>query len=165
MRGFALFGVLIVNWSSLPGSLLPGADLVVDTGLDLLVFDSFYPQFSFLFGLGFAVQLMRAQDRGAGVTHLYLRRLSVLFLFGAAHFILLWNGDIGAYALTGFLLIPLARLPMRALFGVLVVLLVIQVAPPPFLESPPSADRTARDEATGLVVAGRTVQLAILDGR
>lgn len=121
LRGFALLGILLVNFEGGVGSTLPSLDRAVQTGLDLLVSESFYPLFSFLFGLGFALQLGRA--RNAGVVHVYLRRLIGLFLIGTVHALLIWSGDILVnYALLGLLLIPLYRLPSR---GVLLVGLLL----------------------------------------
>jgi uncharacterized membrane protein YeiB len=46
-----------------------------------------------LFGMGFAVMMTRAAQAGAN-SRSCLRRVLALALFGAAHFILLWEGDI-----------------------------------------------------------------------
>ena len=45
--------------------------------------------FSFLFGLGFAVQIGRAEHRGASIIPLYRRRLAVMLAIGLAHLFLL----------------------------------------------------------------------------
>ena len=44
--------------------------------------------FSFLFGLGFTIQLTRASERGAHLTSVYLRRIGILFAMGVAHTLL-----------------------------------------------------------------------------
>ncbi|MEJ7608736.1 MAG: hypothetical protein WKF37_21310 [Bryobacteraceae bacterium] len=73
--------------------------------------------FSFLFGSGIAIQAERAAGRGFGVSTFLARRLAWLFLFGVVHLLLIWNGDILAlYAICGLLLLPVLRLPRRALF-------------------------------------------------
>ncbi|AGC44948.1 hypothetical protein MYSTI_03642 [Myxococcus stipitatus DSM 14675] len=116
LRGFALCGVFISNtffWFS--GRIfLPRAELealfangtVIDKALlpivSMLVTGRFITIFSFLFGLGFAVQLGRAEARGASLTGLYARRLAVLFGIGMSHLVLIWYGDIlSSYALLG----------------------------------------------------------------
>jgi uncharacterized protein len=117
LRGFALCGVFISNvymWFN-GRALTPPAQLkaaiesapLVDTvtmhAVSFLVFGKFITLFSFLFGLGFAVQLGRAEERGASIAPLYARRLAVLFVLGLAHLFLLWYGDIlNTYALLGF---------------------------------------------------------------
>ncbi|QSQ16052.1 DUF418 domain-containing protein [Myxococcus landrumensis] len=116
LRGFALCGVFISNtfvWFS-GRVFLPRAQLealfangtVIDKVLlpivSMLVTGRFITIFSFLFGLGFAVQLGRAEARGASVTGLYGRRLGVLFGIGICHLVLIWYGDIlSSYALLG----------------------------------------------------------------
>lgn len=72
----------------------------------LFVASKFISIFSFLFGVGFAIQMRRASERDAGVIPLYVRRMLWLLVFGAAHMLLLWYGDIlHLYALLGLLLI------------------------------------------------------------
>ncbi len=63
--------------------------------------------FSFLFGIGFAIQMERADARGLQTAYFYLRRLTVLLAFGLLHGILLWWGDILApYGDHGFRTLP-----------------------------------------------------------
>src|SRR2546426_19205 len=124
LRGVAILGILIVNMGlfSLPEGL-PAHQLwpnMVDrTAEKLILFfaqEKFKTLFSFLFGLGLAVQMMRAEARGARFLPLYLRRLSVLLLIGLAHFLLLWSGDIlHDYALNGFILLLFRRRPLKTL--------------------------------------------------
>ena len=102
LRGVAILGILIVNMAlfSMPGDP-PARELwpnVVDRTVDWLILffaqEKFKTLFSFLFGLGLAVQMMRAEARGARFLPLYARRLLVLFLIGVAHSLFLWDGDI-----------------------------------------------------------------------
>ena len=44
--------------------------------------------------MGFAVMLVRAERAGREFTKVYLRRILALAVFGAVHFIYLWEGDI-----------------------------------------------------------------------
>jgi len=124
LRGVAILGILIVNMGlfSLPEDL-PAHQLwpnMVDrTAEKLILFfaqEKFKALFSFLFGLGLAVQMMRAEARGARFLPLYVRRLSVLLLIGLAHFLLLWDGDIlHDYALLGFVLLVFRRRSLKTL--------------------------------------------------
>ena len=126
LRGFALLGILMVNFWGSSGEVANSVDKAVSTVLGIAVSSSFYPLFSFLFGLGFAMQLLRARERGAGVANLYLRRLLALFLIGVFHAVVIWNGDILIpYALFGLLLIPLHPLRDRWLWIVVAIPLVL----------------------------------------
>jgi uncharacterized protein len=63
--------------------------------------------FSFLFGVGLAIQYERLSRHGSPLVWLS-RRLAVLLTFGLIHFLFIWNGDIlTEYALAGFLVLPL----------------------------------------------------------
>jgi len=124
LRGFALLGILTVNFWGSSGETARRLDRIVTDVLDIAVSSSFYPLFSFLFGLGFAVQLLRARERGAGVVTTYVRRLLALFLIGAFHAIVIWNGDIlVTYAILGLVLVPLHRLSDRWLVAIAAVVL------------------------------------------
>ena len=118
VRGFALFGVLLVNMYNF------GADSIawnsptdqVAFAIKRVFFESkSWTLFSMLFGFGFALQLQRADAWGLRVLPAYLRRLAVLFALGAAH-ALLFDGDIlMLYAELGLGLLVVRRLPTRLL--------------------------------------------------
>jgi uncharacterized protein len=81
--------------------------------------------FSFLFALGFALQLLRAEERGSEFVPVYLRRLFILFIFGAAHS-MIYRGDILMhYAELGLLLVLLRKVPLRLLLVLSVCLLAV----------------------------------------
>src|SRR5215510_9267895 len=79
VRGFALFGVLLAytlwNLGTPPEHTYGNADRVLNWALTALVDMKFYTLFAFLFGLGFSIQLTRADDRGVGIVTVYCRRL------------------------------------------------------------------------------------------
>lgn len=128
LRGFALLGILLVNFEGSEQGFLARVNSAVSVVLDPLVAGSFYPLFSFLFGLGFAVQLARAQEKGSAIVPLYFRRMLVLFLIGAVHAVLIWEGDIlVSYALFGLLLIPLHKLSYRGLWVAIFVVLAFAI--------------------------------------
>jgi uncharacterized protein len=128
VRGFALFGVLLVNMYGF------GADSIAwNLPLDQLAsaikrvfFESkSWTLFSMLFGFGFAVQLQRIHARGLPIVPFYLRRLAVLFVIGAAH-ALLYDGDIlMLYAELGLGLLIVRRLPTRMLLLLAVGLMLV----------------------------------------
>jgi uncharacterized protein len=127
LRGVALLGVLLVNLLgdfrvSLPEHILtfhthPGwANRVVDVLVAGLVEFKAFAVFSLLFGVGIAVFAERAAAREVAATRFLVRRLFVLLALGLCHMLLIWNGDIlTLYAVCGFLLLPLLRLPASAL--------------------------------------------------
>jgi uncharacterized protein len=137
LRGIALLGVVIANvwlWFSGTVFLFPGVrdelvtlslDAVVFNGVGILVVGKAVATFSFLFGLGFAVQMLRAETRDVAIVPVYLRRLAVLLLFGAVHGFLLWYGDIlMLYAVLGVVLLLVRRLADRTLLVAAALLLV-----------------------------------------
>lgn len=113
IRGFAILGIFFVNWPSLTGVEMHdqerayiGIDAYIRCFYDLFVQTKFYTIFSFLFGLGFYIFMTRAETITSWPKLLFIRRLLLLLMFGALHFILLWRGDIlHSYAVTAFLLL------------------------------------------------------------
>jgi len=138
LRGFALCGVFIANSFLWFGgrTLLPpeqvralGSPLLeMATGALFLFFvnQKFIAIFGFLFGLGFSIQLSRAEAKGTNLTPLYIRRLLVLLGIGLLHYFALWQGDIlHMYALVGFSLLMFYRRSDRALLAWAVLLIVV----------------------------------------
>jgi uncharacterized protein len=128
LRGVALFGVFLVNFTLFAGPgvmateqqllLLPTAalDFTLRELLHWLVEDKANTLFAFLFGVGFWLQLQRAQSRDADFGRIYRRRLVVLLLFGCVHLFFVWTWDIlHLYALAGFVLLALRRVSDRFL--------------------------------------------------
>ncbi|MBM7119061.1 DUF418 domain-containing protein [Archangium primigenium] len=168
LRGFALAGVFVSNvfvWftgmvfvtreqAQAALAAAPWWDTVASQLYSALVSGRFISLFSFLFGLGFSVQLLRAQARGTSINRLYARRLGVMLLIGGVHLTALWYGDIlTTYATVGFLLLLFQGLSDRALLRwalvlIFVVPLVIASAmrwlPPLFSGTPGGASEAAR---------------------
>jgi uncharacterized protein len=128
VRGFALFGVLLVNMYGF-GAYSMAWNSPVDIfafAIMRVFFESkMWTLFSILFGFGFAVQLQSAYARGFPILPTYLRRLAVLFALGAAH-ALLFDGDIlMLYAELGLALLVVQRLSTRKLLILAVALILI----------------------------------------
>ena len=83
--------------------------------LGLFTVHRFFPIFSLLFGIGFALQMRSATTRAPRPRLILVRRLLVLLGIGVLHF-LLWPGDIlTTYALIGLVvLLPSTWLPRWA---------------------------------------------------
>lgn len=122
LRGLALLGVLVVNTVtefrvSIFEQFLPpaGTEAAVDRALKTFLAAAVELKalalFSFLFGVGLAIQF----DRLAGHSRrfvLLVRRLAVLLAIGLVHLYLIWNGDILVqYAIAGFVVLPFLLAP------------------------------------------------------
>ena len=126
VRGFALFGVLLVNMYNF-GAYAPEWTGSVDRAFSTLmhsVFETkFLRLFSLLFGFGFALQLARLMPQTMGSMWFYFRRLSVLFVFGMMH-ALFFDGDIlMEYAALGLILVAFRNIHSRTLLVLAFVLL------------------------------------------
>jgi uncharacterized protein len=104
VRGFALLGIFLMNieffnrtiaslGEGMPSGLT-GIDWLASWFVAYFVQGKFWTIFSLLFGMGFAVMMVRAEQAGREFKKVYLRRVLALAVFGAAHFIFLWQGDI-----------------------------------------------------------------------
>ncbi|MFF0445785.1 DUF418 domain-containing protein [Streptomyces sp. NPDC004609] len=136
LRGFALFGILMVNItymaSAYHGTGLedPGLGGPVTEAVRLLVallFEGkFFLLFSFLFGYSFTLLLDSAERRHAAFVPGFLRRLTGLFAFGAVHAVLLFSGDIlTLYAVLGLILLALRGIRPRTAVRIAVALLTV----------------------------------------
>lgn len=116
LRGMALFGILAANmraffapldvYGNIQALFHGRADLIAQGFVDVFIQVKFVTLFSFMFGLGFAIQMSRAEARGVKFMGFYPRRLLALALFGLIHGILIWGGDILlTYAFSGALLL------------------------------------------------------------
>ena len=115
LRGLALFGILLINLSAMvmPTDWFHVAwdDIgPIDTGVEalkVLFFQGkFYTLFGFLFGVGFALQLSRAEDKGVGFVFRYIWRMLLLLAIGVFHYVVIWDGDIlTTYASCGLILL------------------------------------------------------------
>jgi uncharacterized protein len=145
LRGLALFGVLAINIVfefrvSIFEQFLPPTDTVpaIDRALKDVLAAAIELKalalFSFLFGVGLAIQFDRLTNNPRRLT-LLIRRLVVLLVIGAAHLFLLWNGDILVeYAVAGLIVLPFLFGPrwfiLLASTAALVLFLAMPLLPP-----------------------------------
>jgi uncharacterized membrane protein YeiB len=111
LRGFALIGILLMNIEWFGRSILElgtfdesltGFDHAVGWLIRCFVEGKFYKLFALLFGMGFAVMLLRARESGKPFGAWFTRRMLVLFVIGMLHMVFLWGGDIlHDYAIAG----------------------------------------------------------------
>ena len=121
LRGIALLGIVVVNAAflgiSVEGFTQASVEGVGNLATALLVVTfaegKFYLLFSFLFGYSASFIL---RDNSAPNRRRYLRRLLALFLFGVAHAVFFFVGDILiTYSILGLLLLAVSRTSDRAL--------------------------------------------------
>ncbi len=137
LRGFAVLGILIMNiqsFSMIQAAYLNPTAYGDFTGIHRWVWtlshlfadQKFLSIFSMLFGAGILLMTGRREAAGCSAVGLHYRRTFWLLLFGLAHGMLLWYGDILATyavcALVAFLFRKVRPLPLSILgflaFGV-----------------------------------------------
>jgi uncharacterized protein len=117
LRGWAMFGVLWSNLNDWYGTAdaTSGLDRALQWTQNWVIESRFYTLLCILFGVGFGIQLMRANDRGTDVKTTYYRRSAALLAIGVVHGTLIWNGDIlTMYALVAFALVMFRAMSARA---------------------------------------------------
>ncbi|MEH6570112.1 MAG: DUF418 domain-containing protein [Halioglobus sp.] len=126
VRGFALFGVLLVNMYNF-GADAPEwtgfADRSLSTWTHALFETKSLRLFSMLFGFGFALQLASVMSHEGRSLWSYFRRLTILFFLGMAH-ALFFDGDIlMEYAMLGLILLAFRNAQPRTLLTLAFILL------------------------------------------
>ncbi len=132
LRGFALFGILIINVFGYQASFYDFGGFyrgltdplqksfyqwVIGFGADKFIF-----MFSMLFGLGFWILYEKYFNREKHFVGFYIRRMLALMLFGILHVVLLWAGDILLiYGVLGLILLAVRRFPQRLLWVLMFV--------------------------------------------
>ncbi len=135
IRGFALFGVLLVNltmidatmYSYVASPLLQVSKInqAASWFIHLFAVGKFYTLFSLLFGLGFYFFLNKPGERVENEKY-FKRRLWILMAMGALHLIFVWYGDIlHVYAVTGLFLFSTRNKDYKALLKQAAILLFI----------------------------------------
>jgi len=130
LRGYALFGILLVNyeafampafadWNYRVTNFPAPADMIVAWLTQLFCDGKFILIFSFLFGYGAQNQLGRPDLAETEAVRRFRRRLAALFVLGVLHTVLLFPGDIlTAYAIVGLALVPLRAASTHTLWRV-----------------------------------------------
>jgi Predicted membrane protein len=120
LRGCALMGMIFVHFFRMA---LPAHGLEGRIGLFVLmaVETKAWATFAFLFGIGFAILLRRAEARGTPFASFYLRRLLALGAIGAAAQVFFHAGVLLDYALWGLPLLLVRKWSTRSLLVLAVV--------------------------------------------
>jgi uncharacterized protein len=126
LRGFALLGMIVVHFHQ--RFRLSTADTMrsfVESSIGWLIWigveEKAWATFAFLFGVGFAVLLRRAERAGRPIVALYLRRLAALAVIAAALEIFTGFSILLEYALWGVPLLFMRKWPTRILLACAVV--------------------------------------------
>ncbi len=123
LRGIALLGMFLVHFndSAIGSDTAAGLGATYQKIVALFFEERFWTMFGILFGVGFVVQLRRAEVRGAAFAGVYLRRLAALGGFGLfAHAVFGFNVLLG-YAVWGAPLLLVRRSSLRMLTTALVL--------------------------------------------
>jgi uncharacterized protein len=134
-RGFAILGIFMVNilvmnvcfayraeWEAEQTGWLQAISFFI---LENVFYSKFFTIFSFLFGIGVALQIKQSKAKGNYSNLFFLRRFGSLFFFGVLHIVLLWAGDIlHIYGMLGVLLLFLFRLPAKLLLGLAIMIFI-----------------------------------------
>ena len=110
LRGVAILGILIPNLNVFRTpelAMFTAGTSAFEQAFQFfsLVFTQgkFITSLAFLLGLGLAMQAARSGEKGRSPNRFLARRLGVLALFGLAHGLLIWSGDVLlTYAILGF---------------------------------------------------------------
>lgn len=114
LRGFALTGVLIVNFTSftdqqVPSNILNSISSPFDLTLsriNTVFFEwKFMTLFSILFGYGFGLLLLSVEKKNINPNALFLKRMFGLFVIGFIHTSFWWFDVLHFYAICGVLLL------------------------------------------------------------
>ena len=132
LRGFALFGILLVNVFGFNSSFFDFSgfynafedplnskvfNIVIGFGADKFIFI-----FSFLFGVGFSIMYEKYHADEKHFQNLFFRRMFGLMIFGLIHITFFWAGDILlSYSLMGIILLLFRRLSSGLLLFLSVV--------------------------------------------
>jgi uncharacterized protein len=161
LRGLALLGMYVVHFNYYEATppdqtqSHPIAGAVANV-IGLFFEERFYAIFGMLFGVGFAVQLARADARGERFVARYLRRLFALAVFGfIAEGVFGYNVLFG-YAMWGIPLLLVRRWSIRAL----IVLALLCAASVPLYNLARIAVYSRRTDGMAQVQAANEARLA-----
>jgi uncharacterized protein len=139
IRGFALAGVLIANFTgynyeNLPSSVFNAISSPLDkalTNFNAVFFEwKFYTMFSILFGYGFGLILTSLEKKNINPNAFFIRRMFWLFIFGVVHTLFWWADVLHIYAISGVFLLGLRKFSTRT---ILICSLLFMFIVPPFI--------------------------------
>ncbi len=139
IRGFALAGVLIANFTSyteqnLPSGILDSISSPLDKTLiriNTVFFEwKFMTLFSILFGYSFGLILTSLNKKNINPTPFFIRRMTWLFVIGFIHTLFWWGDVLHLYAICGILLVLFRKARIRTILSCSILFMFIV---PPFI--------------------------------
>lgn len=135
MRGIALIGICLTHATQYFGARpfglsiespewMQSFDGIVGWAIRYLVAGKFYMIFSFLFGLSFFIQMDRASQKGIDFRPRFLWRLTLLLLIGYLHSLIFHMDILIIYAIVGFPMVLMYKVPNKLLVGIAIFLLL-----------------------------------------
>lgn len=133
IRGFALIGVLIANFTSYVDQQTPEPILnSISSSLDifLISFNSvflewkFMTLFSILFGYGFGLILESLEKKKIKPNFFFVKRMFWLFIFGVIHSIFWWGDVLNLYAMSGVLLLLFKNKSNKTILSCAILLMI-----------------------------------------
>jgi uncharacterized protein len=122
LRGIALLGMFLVHFNDQTlDDRASGVAAVYRQAVALLFEERFWAMFGILFGVGFALQLQRADARGRPFVAMYLRRLAALAALGLLSHACFGYHVLFEYAMWGVPLLLVRRWSIRTLVIALVI--------------------------------------------
>lgn len=134
IRGFALIGVLIANFTSYIDQQTPEPILnSISSPLDkaLMNFNTvflewkFMTLFSILFGYGFGLILESLEKKSINPNFFFIKRMFWLFVFGVIHCLFWWGDVLNLYAMSGILLLLFRNKSNKTILSCAVLFMLI----------------------------------------
>lgn len=134
IRGFAIVSIMLLHNiehfdvyyfpDTLP-SWMVGLDRIIWDAMFFLFGGKSYAIFALMFGVTFAIQLTNQEARGETFRARFAWRMLLLFGFGIINSAFFQGDILTIYAVIGLLLIPLSKLPEKAILVLAVFLMVL----------------------------------------
>lgn len=135
LRGFALLGIFIANMLVFHSPYFyldphtyfsTPSDVASFKLINIFVEASFYPIFAMMFGYGLNMQYEKSLANKTSYAPMMAKRFAILMAFGLIHALFIWSGDIlFTYALMGFIMIAIVRIPKKWLMPIALVTYLI----------------------------------------
>lgn len=134
VRGFALIGVLVANFTGYVTQQIPEHTLnSISSSLDIALMNintvffewKFMTLFSILFGYGFGLILESLEKKNINPTTFFIRRMFWLFIIGCIHTLFWWADVLHLYAMSGIFLLLFRKKSDRTILVCAVLFMLI----------------------------------------